>query len=81
MESQTMRNEVLSDAELGLEGFIRQRKLLGDRIFPASAATLWRHVKEGKFPAPVKLSIGITAWRVADVVAWQRARLESTGAK
>lgn len=76
-----MRNEVLSDAELGLEGFIRQRQLIANRIFPASSATLWRHVNEGKFPAPVKLSIGITAWRLADVVAWQRARLESAGAK
>ena len=34
---------------------------------PFSAATLWRKVADGTFPKPVKLSVRVTAWRVADV--------------
>lgn len=37
---------------------------------PFSAATLWRRVKDGTFPAPVKLGARVTAWRVSDVRAW-----------
>lgn len=37
---------------------------------PFSAPTLWRKVKEGSFPKPIKLSSRVTAWRVGDVRAW-----------
>ncbi|HMZ86674.1 MAG TPA: AlpA family phage regulatory protein [Giesbergeria sp.] len=37
---------------------------------PFSAPTLWRKVKAGTFPKPVKLSDRVTAWRVGDVRAW-----------
>lgn len=49
-------------------GYTRQKKLL--QFIPFSHATLWRKVKAGEFPAPLKLSAGITAWRVEDVHAW-----------
>lgn len=39
-------------------------------VVPFSSATLWRKVKAGQFPKPVKLSAGITAWRVQDVRQW-----------
>jgi predicted DNA-binding transcriptional regulator AlpA len=39
-------------------------------IIPFSPATLWRKVAAGEFPAPVKLSAGVTAWRVEEVRAW-----------
>lgn len=32
-----------------------------------SPATCWRWVKQGRLPAPVKLSPGVTAWRVGDL--------------
>jgi predicted DNA-binding transcriptional regulator AlpA len=41
---------------------------------PFSAATLWRKVRSGEFPAPSKLSEGVTAWRVGDVRAWLNAK-------
>ena len=41
---------------------------------PFSAATAWRKVREGTFPAPLKLGPAITAWRVADVHSWLRAQ-------
>jgi predicted DNA-binding transcriptional regulator AlpA len=49
-------------------GFVRQRLLL--RFVPFSKSTLWRRVKTGEFPAPVKLSTGITAWKAEDVRGW-----------
>ena len=41
---------------------------------PFSAPTLWRKVKNQTFPAPVKLSERITAWRVGEVRAWMTAQ-------
>ena len=57
---------------LPLEGFIRQSALIPN-IVPFSAATLWRKVKSKDFPAPVKLSERVTAWRVQEVRAWLQA--------
>jgi prophage regulatory protein len=37
---------------------------------PFSPATLWRKVRAGEFPAPVKLSERVTAWNVGDVRRW-----------
>ena len=38
-------------------------------LYACSRPTVWRHVKAGKIPAPVKLSDRVTAWRVADLRA------------
>ncbi len=37
---------------------------------PVSSVTIWRWVAAGKFPAPVKLSGNVTAWRAEEVRAW-----------
>ncbi len=75
--------------ELPSTGFVRQFQLIGTParkadtanaqdakpgILPFSSPTLWRMVKAGKFPAPVKLSERVTAWRVEDVRAWMQTR-------
>jgi predicted DNA-binding transcriptional regulator AlpA len=52
-------------AILPTAGFVRQRTLL--LFLPFSGATLWRKIKTGEFPQPVKLGVKITAWRVEDV--------------
>ncbi|WP_406625196.1 helix-turn-helix transcriptional regulator [Acidovorax sp. SDU_ACID1] len=59
-------------------GFVRQKLLL--RFVPFSKSTLWRHVATGLFPAPVKLSDGVTAWRVEEVRQWidGRPRIKSS---
>lgn len=49
-------------------GFVRQKLLL--RFVPFSKSTLWRQVNAGLFPAPIRLSVGISAWRVEDVQRW-----------
>lgn len=46
---------------------------------PVSGATIWRWVKDGKFPAPVRLSSNITAWPVEAVEAWERERAGQGG--
>jgi prophage regulatory protein len=51
------------------DAYIRQARLLGD-VLPVSRSTLWRWVNAGTFPAPVKLSAGLIAWRVQDVRIW-----------
>ncbi|HSV81787.1 MAG TPA: AlpA family phage regulatory protein [Ramlibacter sp.] len=43
-------------------------------LVPVSKSTLWRHVSAGSFPAPVKLFVGVTAWRVDDVRGWIEQR-------
>ena len=56
-----------------LAGLIQTPKAPGNPL-PFSAATLWRYVKNGTFPAPVKLGAKTTAWRVSDVRAWLAAQ-------
>ena len=36
-------------------------------LFACSRATVWRHVKSGQIPAPVKFSERITAWQVGSL--------------
>jgi prophage regulatory protein len=50
-------------------GYLRQAQIVGP-ILPIGATTLWRWVKEGKFPKPIKLSPRVTVWRSEDVRAW-----------
>ena len=38
------------------------------RIYECSAATIWRGVKNGIIPAPIKVG-GLTRWRMADIRA------------
>ena len=49
-------------------GFVRQKLLL--RFVPYSKSTLWRRVNAKLFPAPIRLSEGVTAWRAEDVRRW-----------
>ena len=57
-----------SIASLPESGYVRQAKLL--LFVPFSKSTLRRRVIDKTFPPPVKLSPGVTAWRVEDVRRW-----------
>lgn len=37
---------------------------------PVSSATLWRWVREERFPPPIRLGPGVTGWYVSDVDAF-----------
>lgn len=67
----------LVPANLPEIGFIRQAQLV-PAIVPFSNATLWRKVKDGSFPAPVKLSARVTAWEASKVRDWIAARAAET---
>jgi prophage regulatory protein len=59
--------------DLPVTGFVRESQLIPAPV-PFSSATLWRRVKAGTFPSPVKLSERVTAWRVEDVRDWLNAQ-------
>ncbi|MDM5181631.1 AlpA family phage regulatory protein [Massilia sp. DJPM01] len=39
-------------------------------ILPVSPATIWRWVRDGKFPKPFKIGAGVTVWHAAEVEAF-----------
>lgn len=49
-------------------GFVRVRQIIEGPI-PVGKSTWWEGVKSGRFPKPVKISPGITAWDVNDIRA------------
>ena len=68
--------DALSDS-----AFIRESQLIqspsrpdAPAPLPFSAPTLWRKVKAGTFPKPIKLSERVTAWNVGTVRAWMTAQ-------
>lgn len=76
--------------ELPDSAFVRESDLVNrpreqdPALLPFSKSTLWRHVRAGTFPAPVKLSERVTAWRVGDVRQWllqfnQNGKIPTTG--
>ena len=74
---QTAPSVIPSFDTLPDSAFIRESQLVqspkrpdSPAPLPFSAPTLWRKVKAGTFPAPVKLSERVTAWNVGAVRAW-----------
>lgn len=39
-----------------------------------SRNTVWRWVREDRFPAPVRLSGGCTRWRLDDIERWEQVQ-------
>ncbi|WP_228284609.1 MULTISPECIES: helix-turn-helix transcriptional regulator [unclassified Psychrobacter] len=54
--------------QMPLTGMGRAKDILP--FLPFSKTTLFEWSKDGRFPAPVKLSPTMTAWRYADVHNW-----------
>jgi prophage regulatory protein len=54
-----------ADASLPDIGYIRLPKVLS--VIPVSKSTWWTWVASGRAPQPVKLSPGVTVWRVEDI--------------
>lgn len=56
-------------------GFLRLSQIIGNpkaeppipAIIPVKKSTWWAGCKSGRYPAPVKLSERVTAWRVEDI--------------
>ena len=59
---------------------VQIRPLINYGVLPFSATTIWRKCRNGEFPSPIKVSAGITAWRVGDIRAYLN-KIASGGAK
>ncbi len=49
-------------------GYIRIDTLI--KFLPLSKSSIWRLSKNKKFPQPIRLSEGVTAWKADDIHAW-----------
>jgi prophage regulatory protein len=55
------------------ERMLRLKQIIGDKkdgippMIPVSRSTIWQWVKDGKFPAPVKLGQATTCWKMSSV--------------
>ncbi|MGO2507226.1 MAG: helix-turn-helix transcriptional regulator [Psychrobacter alimentarius] len=58
----------LSARQLPTKGMGRAKDILP--FLPFSKTTLFEWSKDGRFPAPIKLSPTMTAWNYADIHAW-----------
>lgn len=50
------------------QGLSRAKDILP--LLPFGRASLWKFAKSGRFPTPIRVTGGITAWRNADVIKW-----------
>ncbi|HXI86690.1 MAG TPA: AlpA family phage regulatory protein [Parvularculaceae bacterium] len=57
----------MSAHETPKAGFYRLRKVL--ELIPVSRSTWYAGVKSGRYPAPVRISENIVAWRASDIHA------------
>ncbi len=53
-----------------LDRFMRERDVL--EVTSLSRTTLWRVIKQGKFPRAVAISPGRVGWRESSIVNWQQ---------
>lgn len=67
MKSATAKLELVVMSQLPETGFLRLPDVLC--FIPVGKTTWWKGVKEGWYPAGVKLSPRCTAWRAEDIRA------------
>ena len=68
--------EYLSMNELPPQGLSRFKDIAP--LLPFNRSTIWRKVKEGTFPKPIRLSHKCTVWRNQDVLDWINAQAGET---
>ncbi len=52
---------------------VRLQTLITSGVLPFSASTLWRKCRSNQFPAPIRVSAQVTAWRAGDIRDWLKA--------
>lgn len=65
----------IPDGELPRHGLARLEMILGDPsayppiqpLVPVSKSTWWSGVRSGRFPPPVRVNKGVSAWRWEDI--------------
>jgi predicted DNA-binding transcriptional regulator AlpA len=48
-------------------GFLRITEVL--RLYPVSRSSWWQGIRDGKYPAPIKLGPRTSAWKISDILA------------
>jgi hypothetical protein len=70
---------ITSNSRFPKTGFVRISGIVAPNgPIPVSKSTWWQGVRDGRFPAPVKLGPKTTMWRVEDILALVE-RLGATG--
>lgn len=64
------RNTKQSQGQSGSMGLLRLKALSQSGYAPFSTSTLWRKVKDGSYPRPIRVSEQITAWKITDLQEW-----------
>lgn len=49
-------------------------KQLSERL-EVSRQTVWRWVREGNLPSPIKLGSNCTRWKLSDIEAWEAGKV------
>jgi prophage regulatory protein len=60
------------------QGFLDPRTVCA--LTTLSRTTLWRRVRDGKFPSPVRISDGRVAWPKAVVEQWLKEKADPQAA-
>lgn len=68
-KSQQSKDENKSIHETVAE-YLRMKDLI--MYLTLSQSSIWRKVRAGEFPQPIKLSEAVTAWKTSDVRAWMK---------
>jgi prophage regulatory protein len=51
-----------------MQRYLREKQIL--QLLPITRSTLWRWVRAGQFPKPIKISQGVTVWSQENVDAF-----------
>ncbi len=64
-----------------MKKLLRLKQIIGDKdnhpLIPISRSEIWRKVKNGNFPKPIKLSAKVTVWRSEDIQNYINQHKES----
>lgn len=58
-----------SDGWENIPLYVREKQIRSE-IIPVSHGALWDWVAKGTFPAPSRLTSGVTAWKRSDIKVW-----------
>ena len=45
-----------------------------EKLFKVSPATIYRWIKEGRFPKPIRLGANMVRWKASDIESWVAER-------
>jgi len=51
-----------------------QRRQQVEKLIQVSRPTLYRWIKQGKFPKPIRLGANMVRWKASDIEAWLTER-------